>query len=169
NTLRWFGERVGNDRISIEYIGSYVLYPLALAMGVEEEDCRRVAMLLGYRIGIYNIFAFLKLAEMKLNRFTYLQYMVATNGTGPVLHDNDDIILGAWNKTLKLGFINDRSEAIITYCLCGFSSCLSIVQGMAILGGLIPKRRAWLAKMAIPLLIAGNIANCMTGCFASKY
>ncbi|CAL1537904.1 unnamed protein product, partial [Lymnaea stagnalis] len=60
NTLAWFGDRVGINKLSIELISSYLLYPVPLAMGVAPEDCRRVAMLYGYRLGSSNIIAFLK-------------------------------------------------------------------------------------------------------------
>ncbi|CAL1537902.1 unnamed protein product, partial [Lymnaea stagnalis] len=60
NTLAWFGDRVGIAKLSIELIFSYVLYPVPLAMGVAPEDCRRVTMLFGYRLGSTNIVEFFK-------------------------------------------------------------------------------------------------------------
>ncbi|XP_005096213.2 solute carrier family 28 member 3 [Aplysia californica] len=121
HTLSWIGDRVGIRKLTIELISSYVLYPVALLMGIDPSDCRNVGMLLGYRIGINNIIAFFKLAEMKMNRAQYDQYMLATNFTGPVSETRDDVILDLWNVTLNNGFISDRSEAIVTYSLCGFS------------------------------------------------
>ncbi|CAL1530898.1 unnamed protein product [Lymnaea stagnalis] len=180
-TLEWFGDRVGVDHLSIELISSYLFYPLALAMGIEPEDCRNVAMLLGYRMGVNNIIAFFKLTELKINKAKFDNYMLVTNGTGPVTLNRDTMVLEYWNMTLKHGYISvmiyfsnappvqDRSEAIITYCLCGFSSFLSVAITIGIMYTLIPKRRRWIAKMAVPALIAGNVANCMTGCFASKF
>ncbi|XP_035825056.1 solute carrier family 28 member 3-like [Aplysia californica] len=97
HTLSWFGDR---------YISSYLLYPVALGMGVDPEDCRNVAMLLGYRIGIYNVFAFFKLADIKVNKVKYAQYMLATNYTGPVTETRDDLVLELWNVTLKDGIIS---------------------------------------------------------------
>ncbi|XP_012936708.1 solute carrier family 28 member 3 [Aplysia californica] len=169
HTLSWFGDRVGVDNLTIEYISSYLLYPVALAMGVEPEDCRNVAMLLGYRIGIYNVFAFFKLAEMKMNKMKFAQYMLATNYTGPITETRDDLVLDMWNVTLKDGFISDRSEAIVTYCLCGFSSFLNVAVVSGIMFSLVPKRKKWVASMAFGSLVAGNLANCMTACFASLF
>ncbi|GFO09086.1 sodium/nucleoside cotransporter [Plakobranchus ocellatus] len=169
HTLGWFGDRVGVDDLSIEVIASYILYPVAYAMGVEPEDCRRVAMLMGYRIGVYNVIAFLKLTEMKYNKAFYDQYMLATNFTGTITKHREDITLDGWNKTLNNGFISDRSEAIITYCLCGFSSALSAALLMGLIFILVPKRKKWVNNAAIPAILAGNLANCMTGCFASLF
>ncbi|CAG5115637.1 unnamed protein product, partial [Candidula unifasciata] len=168
-TLTWFGDRVGIDHFSIELISSYILYPVALMMGIEPDDCRNVAMLLGYRIGVNNIIAFFKLTDLKINKAKYTHYMLVTNGTGPVFNDGDDIVLGLWNDTLKSGFITDRSEAIVTYCLCGFSSFLSVAITIGIMFTLVPNRKAWISKVSVACLIAGNIANCMTGCFASIF
>ncbi|KAK3782747.1 hypothetical protein RRG08_037746 [Elysia crispata] len=168
-TLGWFGDRVGVDGLSIELTSSYLLYPVALAMGVDPEDCRRVAMLMGYRLGVYNVIAFLKMIEMKINRFKYMKYMMATNFTGPITKHRDDITLDLWNMTLTNGFISERSEAIVTYCLCGFSSFLSAALLTGILFALAPKRKKWINGVALPAVLAGHLANCMTGCFASLF
>jgi pyrimidine nucleoside transport protein len=168
-TLNWFGDRVGIDNLSIELISSYLLYPVALMMGIEPDDCRNVAMLLGYRIGVNNIIAFFKLTDLKINKAKFEHYMMVTNGTGPVYHSRDDVILGLWNETLKNGFITERSEAIVTYCLCGFSSFLTVAITIGIMFTLVPNRKVWIAKVSMACLIAGNVANCMTGCFASLF
>ncbi|GFO09397.1 sodium/nucleoside cotransporter [Plakobranchus ocellatus] len=169
HTLEWFGDRVGVDGVSIEFISSYLLYPVALAMGVEAEDCRRVATMLGYRIGIYNILAFFELTTMKRNKMVWFKYMTATNFTGPVTHDGLDIKLNLWNVTLNNGFLSDRSEAIATYSLCGFSSAVTAMMLVSVVFAVAPKRKKWISGIALKALVAGNLANCMTGCFASKF
>ncbi|XP_059174865.1 solute carrier family 28 member 3-like [Physella acuta] len=169
NTLEWFGDRVGITKLSIELISSYLLYPVALAMGIEPEDCRNVAMLLGFRIGINNIIAFFRLTDLKINKAKYDNYMLSTNWTGTITRNRDEVILDMWNVTLKHGFISKRSEAIITYCLCGFSSCFTVAIIIGIMYTLLPQRKVWISKIALSALIAGNIANCMTGCFASIF
>ncbi|CAL1537911.1 unnamed protein product [Lymnaea stagnalis] len=58
------------------------MYPFALAMGVTPEDCRRVAMLCGYRLGSSILIAFLKFVELKNNRLKYVDYMLKTGGNG---------------------------------------------------------------------------------------
>lgn len=47
-----------------------------------------------------------KLAELKIQKAQYMKYMMATNFTGTVTTDNDDITLELWNTTLKNGFIS---------------------------------------------------------------
>ncbi|RUS81623.1 hypothetical protein EGW08_010636 [Elysia chlorotica] len=170
HTFEWFGDRVGVDNFSIELISSYALYPVALAMGVAPEDCRRVAMLLGYRIGIFNVVAFLKLTGLKVNRLVYLQYMEATGYNGTITHHyNNDITLDLWNQRLESGYLSERSEAIATYCLCGFSSAMSAVLTVGVIYVFAPKRKKWVSGKIIAAIVAGNLANCMTGCFASLF
>ncbi|RUS81622.1 hypothetical protein EGW08_010635 [Elysia chlorotica] len=169
DTLTWFGDRVGIEDLSIELISSYLLYPVALAMGVDLEDCRRVAMLMGYRLGTYNVIAFIKLIEMRGNKFQYLQYMAATNFTGTITKHRDDITLDSWNMTLTNGFISERSEIITIYCLSGFSSCLAAALLTSILATMVPKRKKYINGMAISAVLAGHLSNCMTGCFASLF
>ncbi|KAK3782739.1 hypothetical protein RRG08_037738 [Elysia crispata] len=170
NTFEWFGDRVGVKNFSIELISSYALYPVALGMGVAPEDCKRVGMLLGYRIGIFNVIAFLKLTALKVNRLTYNHYMAATGFNGTITHHyNDDITLDLWGDRLQNGFLSERSEAIATYSLCGFSSAMSAVLTIGALYVMAPRRKKWVSGKIIPAIVAGNLANCMTGCFASLF
>lgn len=169
HTLEWFGDRVGIEGLSIELISSYLLYPVSLAMGVEPEDCRRVAILMGYRLSAYNVIAYLKLVEMKYNKFQYLNYMTSTNFTGTITRHRDDITLDMWNVTLTNGFISDRSEAIVTYCLAGFSSLMGAGLCGGVLITIIPKRKKWVSLYAPLALLGAHLANCMTGCFASLF
>ncbi|RUS75251.1 hypothetical protein EGW08_016986 [Elysia chlorotica] len=136
HTLGWLGERVGVQGFSIERLSAYIFYPIALAMGIEPNDCFRVGMLLGYRVAVSNILSFIKVRAAV--RF------ILTNMLSPQV----------------------RSEAVVTYSLCGFSSGMFVMIMMGIMATLLPRRKAWIVRMSLPALIAGNIANCMTGCFA---
>ncbi|GFR94181.1 solute carrier family 28 member 3-like [Elysia marginata] len=104
---------------------------------------------------------------MKINRFQYMKYMAATNFTGTITKHRDDITLDLWKVTLNNGFISERSEAIVTYCLTGFSSFLSAALLGGILFTLAPKRKRWINGAVLPAVLAGHLANCMTGCFAT--
>ncbi|XP_035826625.1 sodium/nucleoside cotransporter 1-like [Aplysia californica] len=170
STTVWFGDRLGVHNLTIEVMASYVLYPVAYIMGIHPDDCRAVGMLMGYRIFTANFVAFLKMAELKGNKAAYDGYMLATNFTGGVEYTRDDVILSGLNVTLKNGFIRyERSEAIITYSLCGFSSVLAVAMTLGIMHSLVPNRRHWISTIAVPALVAGNVANCMTGCFAGIF
>ncbi|CAG5121352.1 unnamed protein product [Candidula unifasciata] len=166
STTVWFGDRIGVEGLTMEFIASYLLYPISVGMGVELADCRRVAMLNGYRVVSSNIVAFFKLTEMRDNRIKFEDYMLKTNGTGNVTYINDDIILEDWGETLHLGYLSLRSEAITTYFLCGFSSFLSVAIHLGMMAAYVPNRKRWFTRVAPAGFIAGNLANIMTGCFA---
>ncbi|XP_076446935.1 putative transporter YutK [Babylonia areolata] len=163
-TLTWFGLRVGIQQLTMEKIMSYIFYPFAYLMGIDLPDCRNVAMLMGFRISSSSFVALLKMTELTVNRAKFQQYSLLPNAT--VTYIGDHIVLDQWNVTLIDGYISRRSEAIATYALCGFSGVLSLFITLSIVGTLQPKRRHWLVSMAIPLLVAGNLANFMCGCFA---
>ena len=52
---------------------SYVLWPVALVMGVEPIDCRRVAELVGLKITINEFVAYTRLSAIPLWNISYLQ------------------------------------------------------------------------------------------------
>ena len=47
-----------------QYICSYVLYPLAFFMGVETDDCRRVAELIGLKTFLNEFVAYDELGKL---------------------------------------------------------------------------------------------------------
>ena len=59
--------------------------------------------------------------------------------------------------------LNDRVRLMMTYALCGFAN----FGGLGIMiGGLttmVPGRRSEMVELSMKSLIAGTIANCMTG------
>ncbi|KAK7097982.1 uncharacterized transporter YutK-like [Littorina saxatilis] len=163
-TCTWFGDRVGIQQLTMEKVLSYLFYPLALLMGVDLDDCRNVAMLMGLRLSSSNFVALLKMAQLVGNRHQFQQYSMIPNAT--VTYVGDHIILDQLNVTLIEGYISRRSEAIATYALCGFSGILSMFITLGIMTTLVPHRRKWLTSQAFTLLMAGNLANFMVGCFA---
>lgn len=63
--------------------------------------------------------------------------------------------------------ISERSAAIMTYALCGFSNFASIGIQVGGIGGLAPERRAELAQLGFRAMLGGTLACCMTACAAA--
>ena len=64
--LAWFGKRIGMVRnLSFQLVCSYVLWPFALVMGVNVEDCRKVAQLIGVKTFVNEFVAYLELKVLK--------------------------------------------------------------------------------------------------------
>nr|KAG5698782.1 hypothetical protein BaRGS_032201 [Batillaria attramentaria] len=166
-TLVWFGDRVGVDGLTFEFLCSYVFYPMAFLMGVDEQDCRRVAQLIGYKTFMNEFVAYVEMGKLLDNLQVYHNYTTAVGANASYFQDGLDIILPAWNDTrLVGGFMTARSEAIATYALCGFSNLGSMGIQLGAFSAMIPSRKADLSRMVLRAMIAGNVACFMTACIA---
>ena len=63
--------------------------------------------------------------------------------------------------------LSQRSREIVTFALCGFANFSSIAIQMAVTGGLAPNQRPVIARLGIRALLAGSLANLMSGALAS--
>ncbi|KAL3831773.1 hypothetical protein ACJMK2_023480 [Sinanodonta woodiana] len=171
-TLAWMGHRVGlfNPELSFELICSYIFWPLSFLMGVDTDDCRKVAKLIGIKTFINEFVAYSVLGVYIDNTVNFTRYITNETGlltTGQWSWVNDgDIHLHDLNATLLGGIISDRSKVITTYALCGFSNIGSIGVMLGALGAMAPSRKADLTKIVVRAMIAGNVACFMTACIA---
>ncbi|MGJ8638146.1 MAG: NupC/NupG family nucleoside CNT transporter [Opitutaceae bacterium] len=62
--------------------------------------------------------------------------------------------------------ISTRTEAILTFTLCGFANFSSIAILLGGLGSLIPERRSEIAQLGLRALLAGTLANFSSGALA---
>ncbi|KAL8607078.1 hypothetical protein ACOMHN_008664 [Nucella lapillus] len=163
--LQWFGSRVGVQDVTFDWVCSYLFYPLVYAMGTRASDCRTVASLLGIKLFGTPIMAYMELADLRANRLRFESY-VSSNGTWSWQGDN--IVLTLTNTTLVRGVIEERSEVIALYMLCGFSTITSIGVCLGVLLNLAEDRKEDITKMVVHTLIAGNFASFLTAAVAGK-
>ena len=93
----------------VQMICSYVLWPLAVVMGVNVPDCRKVAELIGTKMFLNEFVAYSQLSQLINNRET-LDRHVTENGTW--YWRGDDVILtspGLNDTVLTNGVITVRS------------------------------------------------------------
>ncbi|MGZ0656588.1 NupC/NupG family nucleoside CNT transporter [Coraliomargarita sp. W4R72] len=62
--------------------------------------------------------------------------------------------------------LNLRSQAILTFALCGFANFSSIAILLGGLGSLIPERRSEIAQLGMRALLAASLANFSSGAIA---
>lgn len=136
--LGWMGARFGLPQLSLEWIFSYLLAPVAWLMGVPWADCGQVGVLLGKKTILNEFIAYLDLKT---------------------LIDNG-------RKSASLPTISARSQIIATYALCGFSNIGSIGIQIGGIGGIAPERQADLALLGIRAMIAGSLACFITAAIA---
>ena len=143
--LGWIGSRVGLPQLSLEWIFSYVLAPVAWLMGVPWADTPQVAVLLGKKTILNEFVAYLDLKS---------------------IIENIDKIKSGEAAANSLPVISERAKLISIYALCGFSNIGSIGITIAGIGGIAPSRQADLAQMGVRAMIGGSIACFMTACIA---
>ncbi|CAH1790077.1 unnamed protein product [Owenia fusiformis] len=170
-TLTWFGARVGLEppnypALTFQFIMSYLLWPAAFLMGVRWQDCRTVAQLIGVKTFLNEFVAYTDLGVIINNRRALQNYTMIYNETGIEQRSNGDIFLGNTNTTLVGGVIEERSEVISTYALCGFANIGAIGIMLGGLGSMAPNRKGELSKMAVRAMIAGMTANFLTASIA---
>jgi CNT family concentrative nucleoside transporter len=80
------------------------------------------------------------------------------------------MVLNEFVAFVQLGEINatlsPKSVMIATYALCGFANFSSIAIQIGGIGALAPTRRGDLARLGLRAMIAGTMANFMTGAIA---
>ncbi len=76
----------------------------------------------------------------------------------------------AYAQLQELGTqISDRSRAIATFALCGFSSFVSIGVQVGGISALVPERRNDIAQTGLTCMIGGTIVTLMTATIASLF
>jgi nucleoside permease NupC len=127
-------------------------------MGVHFEDCSTVAKLLAKKVFISEFVAYRELGATINFRKLVMQnntYSLYRNNTISVPSN----ILMIWN---------DRSAAISTYALCGFSNFAAIGICIGALSALVPSRASFVTRMAVKAMVGGNIACFLTACLCGK-
>ena len=67
------------------------------------------------------------------------------------------------------GTLSGRTQAIVTFALCGFANFSSIAIQMAVTGGLAPNQRPLIAKLGLKALAAGSLSNLMSAALAGLF
>ncbi|MFT3965407.1 MAG: nucleoside transporter C-terminal domain-containing protein [Sphingobium sp.] len=62
--------------------------------------------------------------------------------------------------------LSPHSIAIVTFSLCGFANFASIAIQMAVTGNLAPNQRPVIARLGLRAVMAGSLANLMSGALA---
>ncbi|GER06656.1 nucleoside permease [Iodidimonas muriae] len=83
----------------------------------------------------------------------------------------EKLILNEFVAYLHLGQIVDsispRTEAVVTFSLCGFANVSSIAILLGGLGSLIPEKRDLIARYGLRAVAAGSLSNLMSAAMAS--
>ena len=75
--LNWIGVKWGLSQLSLEWILSYLMFPVAWLMGISFTDCSQVGILLGKKVILNEFIAYLDLKEMS-NTLSERTVVIAT-------------------------------------------------------------------------------------------
>ena len=70
---------------------------------------------------------------------------------------------------MEPGTLSERTQAIVTFALCGFANFSSIAIQMAVTVGLAPNQRPLIAKLGLRALAAGSLSNLMSAALAGLF
>ncbi|XP_038660778.1 solute carrier family 28 member 3-like isoform X2 [Scyliorhinus canicula] len=142
--LSWLGNMFNEPGLSFELICSYVFMPVAFMMGVDWNDSFMVGELIGVKTFFNEFVAYERLTVLINKRIEgKLEYVDGTKQ-----------------------YLSVRSEAIVTYALCGFANFGSVGIVIGGLSSLAPSRLRDIASVSVRALIAGTVASFMTACIA---
>jgi len=134
--LGWFGGLVGVE-LSFELLLGWIFYPLAFIMGV---PCGTET-------------------EDDEDECKLVAVLV---GLKTIVNE-----FAAYEKLASFkALLSQRSIAIATYALCGFSNPASIGVQIAALSYMAPSRRGHISEVAIRAFIAGSVSCFLTACVA---
>ncbi|MGN8380272.1 NupC/NupG family nucleoside CNT transporter [Helicobacter pylori] len=89
--------------------------------------------------------------KIALNEFVgYMQLL-------PYLGDNPSLIL------------SEKTKAIITFALCGFANLSSVAMLIGGLGSLVPKKKDFIARLALKAVLVGTLSNFMSATIAGLF
>jgi CNT family concentrative nucleoside transporter len=143
--LGGLGANLGVPQLSLEWILSYLMAPVALLMGVPWADCGQVGVLLGKKTILNEFIAYLDLKTL-IENGRKVASGAAAAGTLPV--------------------ISKRTVIIATYALCNFANIGSIGITIGGIAGIAPNRQPDLARMGVRSMIGGLLAGFITAAIA---
>jgi CNT family concentrative nucleoside transporter len=82
---------------------------------------------------------------------------------------NEFIAYRELGELLRAGTISPRAGVLASYALCGFANLGSLAILLGALGGMVPSRRADVARLGLRSIVGGTLATVMTGCVAGVF
>jgi len=121
--LSWFGGLVGFPELSFELICSYVMWPVAYIIGIEEVDCQESAKLIGLKLFATEILAYQELGKSvdagRLNARSQALTTYAMCGFSSI--STLAIAIGVWNSICPQRVKQMASQMFRTLCQANIS------------------------------------------------
>ena len=118
---------IADAPLTLQRMLGWLLAPVAWLMGIPWEQAISGGSLLGTKVILNELFAYLDFAAM------------------------------------PAGQLDERSQLIMTYALCGFANFGSLGIMIGGLATMVPERREEIIRLGMKSIAAGTLATCMTG------
>ena len=125
---------------SLETILGYVFMPLAFCMGAPWNEANILGSLLGQKIVLTELIAYMNLSEMVV-------------AAPPPIDDG-------------ITYISEKTAILASYALCGFANFASIGIQLGGIGSIAPDRKKDLAKLVTKAMFGGALASWLTATIA---
>ncbi|MCL1141506.1 NupC/NupG family nucleoside CNT transporter [Shewanella gaetbuli] len=156
--LGGIGGWVGMENLSLELILGYIFMPLAFLIGVPWNEAMVAGSFIGQKIVVNEFVAYLNFAPYLNDMATTCTSVAADVTKGlPLCIEGTQAAMSA------------RTQAIISFALCGFANLSSIAILLGGLGSMAPSRRHDLAKLGVRAVIAASLANLMSATLAGLF
>ena len=137
--IGWGGSFFGMPDLSLEIILGFVFSPLAFLIGVPWNEALTAGSFIGQKVIVNEFVAYLD----------FVNYL------------NPEAAAAAGVEVLSA-----KTQAIITFALCGFANLSSIAILLGGLGIMAPHRRKDIARMGLKAVAAGTLSNLLSATIA---
>ncbi|MCL9781450.1 NupC/NupG family nucleoside CNT transporter [Vibrio sp. S4M6] len=135
----WFG----HPDITLEIILGWIFSPLAFVIGVPWKEATLAGSFIGQKIVVNEFVA-------------YLNFVPYVGDAGQLVADTGQVM-------------SQKTQAIISFALCGFANLSSIAILLGGLGGIAPNRRHDIARFGMRAVAAGTLSNLMAATIAGFF
>jgi len=95
--------------------------------------------------------------------------VVAGGLLGQKIAFNEFVAYVGLSPLIHAHVLSEHSVAIVSFALCGFSNLSSIGILIGTFGGIVPERRAEIARLAPRAVLAGGLSNAMSAAIAGMF
>lgn len=135
----WFGM----PQLTLELILGWIFSPLAFVIGVPWSEATLAGSFIGQKIVVNEFVA-------------YLNFV-------PYVGENAQVLASTG------AVMSEKTQAIISFALCGFANLSSIAILLGGLGGIAPNRRHDIARFGMKAVAAGTLSNLMAATIAGFF
>lgn len=135
----WFGM----PQLTLELILGWIFSPLAFVIGVPWSEATLAGSFIGQKIVVNEFVA-------------YLNFV-------PYVGENAQVLVSTG------AVMSEKTQAIISFALCGFANLSSIAILLGGLGGIAPNRRHDIARFGMKAVAAGTLSNLMAATIAGFF